>query len=343
MDIELLKLSLHFLDVSKNYIETVEINAKKKNIIEYIDGLIDEIIDNPNKRLYRFKSGKTQVKSSIDDMVKENPQIDEILLANAERLLEKEVSAETRVKRMGRKVQRGSLLHIHFKQENNHKILICKIDHDEIITEKTFEKSRGLNTRKKIFKSFLLHIEESSSQIYLNDKNNSKYWWSEFLELEQVNTDDDNTEKSINKITSIIDSFKKKNSEYLLDSTILRNYCVGYFRSNENFNFSEFMDSTFYKYQPYNEDFPLNKITDRINKLSQKEVFDNQFKISPEKINKKIISEIRLSPGIFLKINDFVQNLDSKLMPYNDTKGLGMTILSDEAYSFVKYKIHNGK
>src|SRR5690606_15571246 len=127
---------------------------------------------NPNRRQYRFKSGKTQVKSSIQDIITNKLDINDVLLNNAHRLLEKEIEAEAKVKRMGGKVQRGSLLHIHFSQNENHRVMICKVDHDEILNEITFEKNRGLNTKKKIFKSFLIYVgsKDKNEEIYLNDK-----------------------------------------------------------------------------------------------------------------------------------------------------------------------------
>lgn len=340
MDIQLERLSLHFIDVTKNEIESVKIDAEKQNIHEYVDGLIEEILDNPNRRKYRFKDGDTQVKTSIKKIIDDVDNVDVVLDNNAKRLLEHEIEAEARVKRMGRKVQRGSLLHIHFSQNGNQRLLICKVDHDEILNEITFEKNRGLNTKKKLFKSFLIYVgsKDKKEAIYLNDKNNSKYWWSGFLELEQLNTDEGNTEKSIEKITSTIDTLKRKKKEFLLDGIIIRNRAVGYFRSNKNFNFSDFVEKVFDDYTPYNDNFPLDKLKSNISSLPEKNNFDNQFKIISEKVNKKIISELKLSSGIYLKIADFVQNLEEKLLVYEGSDGVGMTILSDEAYQIVKYK-----
>ncbi|MEZ4801507.1 MAG: nucleoid-associated protein [Gelidibacter sp.] len=345
MDIVLHKLSLHFLDVSKNEIESVALDADKHNIQEYVGDLIEEILDSPNKRKYTFKPGNTQVKSSIQDIIEEIETVDEVLLNNAKRLLEKEIVAEAKVKRMGRKVQRGSLLHIYFSQNGNDRVLICKVDHDEILNEITFEKDRGLNTKKKIFKSFLIYMgtDDKNEEIYLNDKNNSVYWWSEFLELEQVNTNERNTEQAVEKITSLIDTYKKKKREFLLDGIIIRNNAIGYFRTNKNFNFSEFMEKVFEDYSPYNENFPINKLRDSISGLIKNEKFDSQFKIAPNKINKRIITELKLSSGIFLRISDFVQNLEEKLIPFEGIEGVGMTILSDEAYNIVKYKNYGGQ
>ncbi|AUS06251.1 hypothetical protein C1A40_12700 [Tamlana carrageenivorans] len=162
--------------------------------------------------------------------------------------------------KLGVKVQRGSLLHIHFKQGEFDNILICKVEHDEIINEKSFDLNRGLNTKKKVFKAFLYYLgnKKRDEEIYLNDKNNSKYWWYDFLELEQVNTDDVNTENSLDKLVKIIDKEKKKEG-LAFDGTLLRNSIVGYFKSNHEFNFTEVYDIVS-NYSPFNSKFPLTNI-----------------------------------------------------------------------------------
>ncbi|PXY40656.1 hypothetical protein DMB65_12170 [Flavobacterium cheongpyeongense] len=331
MDIR--KLTLHKIDISKNIAEKIEIDISKETIIEYVDNLVNEILDSPNKRMYRFKNGDTQVKSSLIKLVAQDSEVDKIILHNAERLLEKELNANEQLKskRLNVKIQKGSLLHLHFVEDDVDKILVCKVEHDEYLNELNFDKNNGLNTKKKVFKSFLMFLDSSS--IYLNDKNNSKYWWDDFLELEQVNNDNENTEKSVHKIMVIVDSYKK---EFLLDGTLLRNAIIGHFKSNENFNLTELLDSVVESYTPINQNFPLKKISERVNKLALDSSFDNQFVIVQQKVNKRIVNKIRLGSGLYLSIEDFVKNLDEILRPFSDNQGnQGITIISEEAYEFV--------
>jgi len=336
-DIKLIKLALHHLDVTTKEPKKIDIKLKEDTIINYANNPIDEMLENPNKRKYLFKDGETQVKSSIKHIVNNSIECEKALLNNAKRLLEKENEADKFIKRMGKKVQRGSLMHIHFTQNGNHRVLICKVDHDEIINEKSFEINSGLNTKKKIFKAFLIYVKSKTKkeEIYLNDKNNSKYWWSNFLELDQVKTDDENTEKSLNKITSIVDREKRKDG-FSLDGTILRNGIIGYYRKNKNFNFTDLYDSVFKGYTPYNKNFPIDKIITKLNKLDGDLSFDKQFSIVQKKIDKKIVSKIKLGTGIYLNIEDFVKNLDKIIKPYSQFGEFGMTIISNQAFNFVK-------
>ena len=340
MDIEIQKISLHHLDVKNKLVKQVQIDFNKDTITKYVDNLINEILDNPNKRKFLFKDGETQVKSSIKQIVSDSENVDTVILNNAKRLLEKEIAAAEKIQRLGVKIQRGSLLHIHFTQNEKHRVLICKVEHDEILNEKSFEINRGLNTKINVFKSFLIYVksETTHEEIYLNDKNSSKYWWDYFLELDQVITNEQNTENSVNKIIIPVDRYKK-NKDYSLDCAILRNNVIGYYRSNKNFNFSDLLDSVFDEYKPYNDKFPIDTIIKNIKKLSDDSSFDKQFLIVPNKINKKKVNKIKMAPGIFLNIEDFVKNLDTIFKPYSKNGENGLIIISDEAYNFVKYKV----
>lgn len=336
---EIQKITLHQLDIANNLVENVDIDLHKETIVKYVGKLIEEILDSPNKRKYTFKDGETQVKSSIKQIINQSKNIDDILINNAKRLLEKQVDTNKRIKRLGIKTQRGSLLHIHFTQNDMHRVLICKVEHDEILNEKSFEINRGLNTKINVFKAFLIYVktETTEEEIYLNDKNNSRYWWDYFLELDIVITDAQNTENSVSKIISPVDRYKQ-NKGYLLDCTILKNSILGYYRSNNAFNFSELMGSVFKDYIPYNQDFPLDKIIKKVKALTDDTSFDNQFLIVPDKINKKKTTKIKIGLGLYLNIEDFVKNLDSKLRPYSENGDNGMIILTEEAYTFAKQK-----
>jgi len=336
IDIEL--LSLYHLDVSSNKVEKTNINITKETIVNYVDSLIKEILDSPNRRLYKFKDGNTQIKSSIPDIIAQKEDYEKLLFHNAERLLDKEVKADAKLqKTLKVQVQRGSLMQIHFKQGENDNILICKVEHDEILNEKSFEIDRGLNTKKKVYKAFLYYLPNDNrhGEIYLNDKNESKYWWDEFLELNQIKTDEENTEKSIDKIISTIASSSRK-KEFEFDMTILRNGVVGYYRNNKQFNFSDMLDNLFDDYSPFNKNFPIKRIKEKLNNLTDDSSFDKQFTIIKDKIGKRKKQTIKVGPGLFLKVEEYVNNLDSIFKPYEVQGEHGMLILTDEAYNYAK-------
>ena len=337
MEIQIKSFSLHHLDVSSNEAKKIDIDFKTETIAKYALSLIDEILESPNKRHFEFKPGNTEIKNSIPKIIANDENLEELLLNNARRLLEKEVSADKKIKHLGVKVQRGSLLHVYFQQNGNDNLLICKVEHDEIINEQSFEINRGLNTRKKVFKAFLIYLanKNRNQEIYLSDKNNSKYWWDDFLELSQVNTDSENTENSLNKITRIIDKEKNK-KEFGLDGSLLRNNVVGYYKTNKDFNFSDVYDIVT-NYKPLNPKFPIDTILGKFDKLKEDKSFDKQFSIIQKKVDKRIINNIPLGKGLYLKIEKHIPNLNEIIKPYHGDSGeVGITIISDQAYNYVK-------
>jgi hypothetical protein len=336
-EFEIIKISLHLIDVENEKIETIDVDLHQQPIVKYVKNLIEnDILTTPDKRKYTFKDGSTQVKSSIEKIINNDDDIEAILQQNAQRLLEKEIKAEKMMAKMNRHIQRGSLLHIHFKQNERDRLLICKAEHDEILNVRTFDINRGLNIKKKVFKAFLIYLEteEFHQELYVNDKHNSKYWWEEFLELNQSHSDEVNTEKTVDKIVSIINRQRKK-QENKLDSAFLKNNTLVFFRSNEHFNLTEFID-TIKEYKPFNKDYPIDKIILGFEKLKDNNSFDNQFKIIPEKIGKNKTNSIKLGQGIYLNLENNIDNLEHILQPYNVAGAVGLTIISDEAWHFIK-------
>ncbi len=327
---EIKKIALHQIDVKTDEPKEIQVDGGNLIIKNYVEKLIEEILDNPNKREYKFKSGNTQVKTSINYIVEDDKDVDKIIFQNSERLLDKEKNTQEKIRHMGNNVQKGSLLHIYFVKDESEQILICKVEHDEVISEDSFELIRGLNTKRKVFKSFLLYV--NTEAIFLNDKHNSKYWWSDFLELEQIRKDGENTENSLDEIIKIID-FEKRKLENKFDATILRNHIIGYYRTNEIFNFDE-VKEIFSSYTPFNSNFPITRVNEKIVKLEENQNFDKQFSIVKEKINKRAKTRIPISPGLYLGIEDWVKNLDEKIKPFDDGRGKrGIIIISDEAYN----------
>ena len=140
---------------------------------------------------------------------------------------------------------------------------------------------------KKIFKAALINIEEDEiiEDVEILDENFSKYWWHEFLELEEKYTSAHNTERSMDKIdTRILSSYKKP---YPSDYYILRNSFVGYFRTKSNFEIEEFISSIFENYLPVDENLPIDRIVERIRKLPEDCGFDPAFTISKADIKKR--------------------------------------------------------
>jgi hypothetical protein len=333
MDIK--SIYLHHIDVENNLVKDIKLDENSINLNSYVDSLVKEILDQPNRRLYTFKDGNTEVKSSLKSMLEKAENIDEIITTNAKRLLEKETKSQERMKRLDIEIQKGSLLHLHFNSDEINRIIICKVEHDEILSEINFDLIKGLNTKKKVFKAILLYFDNDNNitHNYVFDKNSSKYWWDDFLELIQLNTDEKNTETSLTEIDKVLTSHRKN---FYADFLIVRNALIGYYRTKKDINYSKMVDDIFTKYHPVNPDFPKDKIIKKIKELPNKKGFDTQFVITKDKINKRVQNKIKLANNLYLNIDDYVENLKNIIEPIEENGNKYVRILSTDGYEILK-------
>lgn len=329
---------LHHIDVPNNIVTPINLNINSDNIKSYISDLLDEILQSSNRRTYQFKDGNTEVKSSLSTILTLKDNITEIVQLNSQRLLEKEhdIQQIMHKRNMGIEIQKGSLMHLHFFKNDVDQIIICKVEHEEILNEQNFEKVRGLNIRKRVFKAILITFNKDNEidQNYVFDKHNSKYWWDDFLELKQLYDDDVNTEKSLNEIDKSLTYLKHK---YYPDYLILRNSIIGYYRTNDQLNYSNIVSNVVGNYEPVDKEFPKEKLIQKLRELPQKKGFDTQFSIKKNKINKKVSHRIKLANSLYLSINDYVENLKNIIEPVQDKQGNKyVKILSTEGYDKIK-------
>ena len=336
---EIINFFLHHVDVNNNSVTPINLQLNPQNLNDYVEELLGEIIANPNRRTYIFKEGNTEVKTSLSKILENNSDTENITELNAKRLLEKEVNTQELMKsrNMSVKIQRGSLLHLNFDINGTKQIILCKVEHDEVLNELNFEKVRGLNTKKKVFKAILIIFDTQGeiTENYVFDKHNSKYWWDDFLELQQQYTDDDNTEKSLNAIDVALSASLK--NKYYPDYLILKNSIIGHYRNNEELNYFDIINDVVQNYEPVNTNFPKAPIIEKLKSLPVKNGFDPQFIIVKKKIKKRIQQKIKLANNLYLSINDFVENLKNIIEPVIDAQGNKyIKILSSEGYEQIK-------
>ena len=224
-----------------------------------------------------------------------------------------EFEAQENVAKLGITIQKGVLVLALVSDSGVNKFIICKADHNEFLDEVTYRRSSGLPVKKKAFKAFVCNLNDNDSDdeilVYDTNKTDTKYWWSNFLELDKIVRDEDNTERAFKAIDKKV--FDRIRREFPLDYTYLRNSTVRYFRSNDRFEMEEYIGNAIGDYQPYDSNLNLNVIKNRIRQLpaNTRPHFDNQFNIVREKIKARFKSTVKLTDQIDLQIKeDFPEN-----------------------------------
>jgi len=299
--------SLHYIDHVNNKISKKDIsNQGTKALEEYIGKLIEDIRVRASKRTFKFERETTEVRTSLISF--HNNDFEKASETNAERLLSSEITAQKAIDHLGVTIQKGSLFQAITNVGDGKKlVIIAKADHDTYLDEESYEVREGLPWTKKMFKSFFITINNdgSLSKVVVSDTNDkvAEYWWKSFLELEVVRTSSENTKKMLSHILRPINRIK---DEFPADYEFLRNGVLGYFYSNSDFSFTNFMSTVFDNYKKIDQNLDYDtKIKKKIKSISKKTDVDTQFDIDRNEVKQRRTRKIGLNEGIELVLKEY--------------------------------------
>jgi hypothetical protein len=245
---EILNISFYRIDHTQNIINEIPVLSKQAQLSEYISSLFHNIANTSGKRMFYFRSDTTEVRHSLNLMI--TGYFSEGSVINAKRLLDVEIKAQEKLN-LNIEIQKGILFQAVIKDGNSQKIIISKADHNEYLDESDFELHLGLPWKKKVFKAIIIEFKPESTEIesvsvFDTNSTMSKYWWQDYLELVERYTDSENTKNALKLMDKKI--FKPIEKNYPADYLILRNTMVGYFRSKEEFDIRDFVQTTLDNY-----------------------------------------------------------------------------------------------
>ncbi|MFQ7500577.1 MAG: hypothetical protein ACLRNP_16915 [Blautia coccoides] len=244
----------------------------------------------------------------------------------AKRLLLKEQEAQTSVAHMNTNVQKGSLIQalMYDEEMDEHIYLLAKVEHTDFVDDEDFSFKSGFSKDKtKLWKSCTFRIDDPnatnfSAKVYSN--NIAKYWYDNFLELDQVVSDEVNTDKAFRAIDSTLNRNVKGIAPR--DHTLLRNTMITYFKSNDYIDYYTMIQSTLENYKPTElEQDKMEKVLEKIRELPEKYKFDKQFNTVPSVINARIRKVYDVCHGVQLRITDAIDDFDETIKAYRDNDG----------------------
>ena len=329
---KLVNTCLHHIDHFENKIMPIESINESQELHEYVSYLLHDIQVKKNKRSFVFRSSTTEVRRAMDLML--NGDFQKGSEINADRLLFIEKVAQEKYSKLT-EIQKGILFQALIEDDGVYKIVITKADHNDYLDESDLVKHKGLPWKKKVFKAIAVNCPSKKilEEPFVLDTNTkmAKYWWQDYLELRERFTDSYNTETSLDVFDrKILNSIKK---QYPADHTVLRNSVIGYFRSNQQFELTDFVDSVFLKYSPIDFQLPVSRLREKILSLPDKYNFDTSFVIQKESINKrKVENKIPLTDTIDLVIKDHISDLVKIIKAEKDSQG----------YKYIKIRTEEG-
>ena len=170
-----------------------------------------------------------------------------------------------------------------------------------------------------------------------------KYWWHDFLELNELQSDELNTKRAFKAVESTLSRNLKKDAPY--DHMVIRNAMYLYFSSVEQFDFSEMLDKTIKNYSP--NDMKAEKKEELIQKLCdlpEKQHFDHQFKPVLSMIKPKMKKTYDVYSGIQIKVSSAVEDLEDIIEAYEDGDGKRyLKIRMDNDITFRTFERREGR
>ena len=296
---------------------------------EYVGELINHINENKNVREFKTRSVDTEVIGCIKQILRkpdDNDLVAEKTDSIAHRLLIKEVEAQRRVSRMDTNVQKGSLVQALLSDEENDIsiYLLAKVEHSDFVDDTDFSFKSGFSKDKKtVWKSCLFEIADIdaisyTARIYSNTV--AKYWSDDFLELDEMVSDESNTSKAFKAIESTLN--RNIRSIAPRDHTIIRNAVISYFKNHEHFDYAVMLDSILDGYQVTDlSEEKLETLKEKLAELPERKHFDRQFCPVASAISARIKKVYDVNDGIQIRITDEVRQLDETISAYQDPNG----------------------
>ena len=248
---EIITQAVRVIDYENDRIQRRNVNEMPK-FRDYIEQLIGHVNNNVSIREYHTQSTGTEVIARILEIaqrLEDTELIEEKIDAIAERLIRKEQEAQERVGHMNIRVQKGSLLFVLFQENQSRKCILAKVEHTGFFDEADYSEKFGFSKdTKKIWKTCIFNLDDLNAdqfQAKVYSDTVAKYWWHDFLELEECQNDATNTAKAYKAVEKCLNRNLKKTAPY--DNRIIQTAMYSYMSntSQEMFDYDDMLKKIF--------------------------------------------------------------------------------------------------
>lgn len=310
----------------------------------FFNKIIEEILNNETKKAYKISRETTEVVSIIKGVYC-NENLNELEENIPARLLIKEIEAQQNIEKLKTKIKKGCLIQALIEKDEKKYFIISKIEATDGLDMNQFTLTNILPLTKKILKNCLFEFNEDGeiSNIYLSDTNSniSRYWYDDFLELIEMIDDEKNTKDVFDIFLREIKNKLEKKSPN--DYIVCRNSAISYFKTNDNFNFDNAINTIFGNYIFENDEFNNGNVVSQIKERIKNKIdsidLDTEFTICPSVIKakkKKIVKEI--ASNILLEVHDYLENIKSDIQAIEKEGNKYIIIRATNEETFESFK-----
>ncbi|UCH94011.1 MAG: hypothetical protein JSV88_27605 [Candidatus Aminicenantes bacterium] len=358
----------HFISIYDIDIDSVRGKIAEKelkgmvDLENYVSMIIEQRLSGKKNRVFERKEKETTVISETlkileivkDEINKKTPpesiasrvleKAKTPLESIASRLLEKEIEANTKYGDFI-SIRRGILIQSYLELEGEFIYLLAKIDHNAFISESNWQKQFGFPYERHVLKSCLIKFEGNPKikEILVYDSNPkiARYWWDDFLELNEKRSDKDNTWISFYNIERIISKNLKEKSptDHVNVLTRLENY----YDSQKTFDFDEMKKNVFESYESQDPKIKMKSLVKQGENQIEKGKFDPIFPIDKKEISERYKFVIEVNDNIKLILTDFLDNLKHLITVEKDDTGDKFIKIKTTDKVFQMLSQHNGE
>lgn len=313
----------------------------EENINSYLEDVYKDIIEGrKSRRVYKFSDRQHPTGEKTKELLTSlvvDADITDTCNFLARRLKECEDAVRPDAEQMGVQMQKGMLVMFLAEDDNGKKIVLAKADSTAIIEDGSGDRKEGVDENRKVFKVFVANVgqDENGQPSFTNliniDSNTkqSVFWWRDFLLLDEIRKDNENTKKAIDALTTeVINPVKKKNKQ---DYVQLRSLIYSYFKTDDEFDIEELAFEKIARYVPVSPEVNVEELRDKALSLPSIAEFDTKFNKDAKEIDKKYKRVVRLSDTMELVLK----------APIPEVMG-DITLIEENGNKYLKIKTQDG-
>jgi len=326
-----------------------------ENVKHFVEDKMSNLYFSDSNRQYKIKDNTTQVINNLQCMVNVSTVEERIESGEsiAKRLLNKEKDVQSKIAQLDQDVQKGGLILTSFKKDGIKYCAIVKIHYIDFYEENTFKEQRGLPKKHVILKTSICKINDDGmidEDFFLSDSTKpkgqgaAKFWWDNFLELQPLINDTENTKKAFTKVDELL---KKEFKEDLASYWYFRNNLVSYLRAEEQFIFNTMIERTIGALDIEPLDGKEESEIDRYKQVLEgkiksvqikdgKRQFDTEFTIDKKEVKARIKRKINLLSNVDLDIRGEIEDFNNTIVPSIEDEKKCLKIFTDNGYDAFK-------
>lgn len=296
----------------------------EENISSYLDDVYKDIVEgNKGRRAYKFSERQHPTGEKTQELLAAlitglgNTETCNFL---ARRLKECEDEVRPDAEQMGTEMQKGMLVLFLAEDDYGKKIVLAKVDSTAIIEDISGERKEGVDENRKVFKVFVADVTDNEegqptfSNLIIIDSNSkqSVFWWRDFLLLDEIRKNNENTKKAIDALTAkVINPIKGKSKQ---DFIQMRGLVYSYFKTDDEFDIEELANEKIGRYVPVSTEINSDDLKNIALTLPDLAGFDTRFGKDPKEVDKKYKKVVKLSDTMELVLKAPISEIKDDIL-----------------------------